>query len=89
MLIYQSGFYLICDLCGKKEHVREGLNTPIIKTKCMEKPIFLDFASYNSTVNFLTYGEREVEVDVDRIKRPCGERGCIHNFAKFNFADQS
>lgn len=84
MLLYQSGFYLTCDLCGKKEHIREGLTrTPVIKTKCMEKPIFWGFASYNSTVNFLTDGEKEVEVDVHRIRRSYGQRGCIHNFAEF------
>lgn len=84
MLVYKSGFYLTCDLCGEKEHIREGLKcTPVIKTKCMEKPIFWGFASYNSTVNFLTDGEKEVEVDVHSIRRPYGQRGCIHNFAKF------
>jgi cold shock CspA family protein len=84
-LLYNSGYYLTCDLCGKNEHIRTGSPpSPVVKKKIVETPILWGFSSYNATVHYLTDGKREVEVDIHKVKRPFERIGCIHEFAKFS-----
>lgn len=86
---YKSGYSLQCDVCGKKEHLTDEKQVqPVIKQQKVIRTMFWGLVSYNAIVHYLVDGDRQKEVDLEKLKDRSdfyrsGRHRCVHEYANF------